>query len=291
VSSHRKAKSSRPTSIASSRNTPGRPSSIQATSALADAPGQHDNPQPDENDDPLPPEVDSDNEDDGYPPPNADDDDHTNPTQSLLPPPSFSPLFTLITDSQTAETHHPSVYYVFSDDAENERQGHDVATIAALTALRNNNLAAEDTQNASAEEDSETEERFVILDLEPSADDDNMGVRVKSISSLSPVWAVTSTTLRHAPTLEEDQQDGSLMLKIDGIEISDSSSRHATGAQAANRIKKQVERRAAEMLEDARKRGSGSVIDGMGELFRHLHQGLDVVDKIAGEADVQEAEE
>lgn len=35
---------------------------------------------------------------------------------SSLPPPPFQPLFTLVTDTTTRQTHHPRVHYIFADD-------------------------------------------------------------------------------------------------------------------------------------------------------------------------------
>jgi hypothetical protein len=289
VASHRKARVPRLAESRSSLNVPGQSLPNLPPSVVVDPPGKRDEPQPDDNEDPEHQEEENE-DDDGYPSLNTADTN--NPTESLLPPPFFNPLFTLITDPQTVETHHPSVYYVFSDDAENEREGHDVATIAALTALRDNSAVAAGEPDTAVEDDSETEERFVILDLEPSGDDEHMGVRVKNISSLSPSWAVTSATLRHAPTLdEEDQEDGSLMLRIEGFEFGQTSNQQTTGAKGAAEIKQQAERRAAKILEEARKRGGGSIIDGMGELFKQLNQGIDVVDKIAGETQMQEAKD
>jgi hypothetical protein len=222
-----------------------------------------------------------DTEADDYPPVDPQDE-----AASLLPPPNFRPLFTVITDPQTRETYHPSVYYVFSDDAENERGGNDVATVAALRAL---DQAAQKTQKQyekRSNEEDEVEERFVIIDLEPAADPSGTALKVKNISSLSPSWAVTSTTLRNAPTFEDETEEGSesLMLQIEGLELAEPAPSSFSEGRHGARIKKEdAERKAANLLQEARKRGGGDVVQGMEEIWKGLNEGLGVLERVLGE--------
>lgn len=218
-------------------------------------------------------EEEDDEEDDGYP--------SLDPAQTILPVASFSPLFAMIRDPNSTEAQHPSIYYVFSDDAENEREGNDVATIASLTALRHV-TPNEHGQIDEQDTDSEIEERFVILDLEPSLDDNGPAVRIKNMSSLCPQWAVTSASLRPAPTLDdENPQDGSLMLQLEGIEIKGDHVQPTIASKGKSKNEKQTNERAAELLEEARKNGSGNILDGMSDIYKSLHHGLAVLDQLS----------
>lgn len=245
------------------------PQQIQATTASIHSVGE----QADDQDDS--------GEDDDYPPL-----DPQNEEASLLPPPNFQPLFTVITDPQTRETYHPSIYYVFSDDAENEREGNDVATVAALRALDQTAQRAQQqySQEQQSEED-DLDERFIIIDLEPVADVGGTTLKIKNASSLSPSWAVSSTTLRPAPTFQEETENAeALMLQIEGIELAESAGCSATtGKHGAKKRKEETERKALELLEEARKRGNGGVIQGMEEIWRGLAEGVGVLEKVMAE--------
>jgi hypothetical protein len=247
------------------------PQQIQATTASIHSVGQH-------GDD----EDDSDGNDD-YPPL-----DPQNEETSLLPPPNFQSLFTVITDPQTRETYHPSIYYVFSDDAENEREGNDVATVAALRALDQTAQRAQQQygQDQRSEED-DLDERYIIVDLEPVPDAGGTTLKIKNASSLSPSWAVSSTTLRPAPTFQEETEEDadSLMLQIEGIELAESASNSSTTGKHGAKIKKEAaERKASDLLEQARKRANGDgVIQGMEEIWRGLAEGVGVLEKVMAE--------
>ncbi|KAH7321342.1 hypothetical protein B0I35DRAFT_477835 [Stachybotrys elegans] len=109
--------------------------------------------------------------------------------------PPFEPLFTLLTNVTRNSTVHPRVRYVFSDD--------DAASV----------LAAEEGSTA----------RAVIIDLAaatPAEEDEGSGGagagggarwRIAGASSLSGDFAVTDASLAA-------QQDGALMLRVDGVE-------------------------------------------------------------------------
>jgi hypothetical protein len=260
---------------------PAQPPPVQATTASIYSPSRHDDFQP---------HVDH-NDDLDYPAPHPDDDAGA----SLLPPPTFHPLFTLISDPVTNETIHPEVYYVFSDDADNEREGHDVATVAALRALDQTAKKVKRRQGqlapaASADDDGDVEERYVILDLEPNTDNAGLGLKVTNVASLSPSWAVTSATLRNAPTFEEEPEENgeSLMALLEGVELHEpepSSRRHSSSTR-----KDEAERKAEDILQEASKRGGG-ILQGMEEMWRALHHGIGVLGKVVGETEGNDAKD
>ena len=70
------------------------------------------------------------------------------------------------------------------------------------------------------------------------------------------------------------------MLQIEGLELADSSASNTSNTARGGRIKQDAERRAATLLQEAQKRGGGSVVDGMGDLWGQLNKGLGVLDKV-----------
>jgi hypothetical protein len=248
------------------------PPQVQATTASIYSASRHDDFQPH-------------NDHVDYPIPDPDEDADA----SLLPPPNFQPLFTLISDPVTNETVHPEVYYVFSDDADNEREGHDVATVAALRALdqtaqkvkqRHSHLSA--TAVPAADSDSDVDERYVILDLEPNHDGAGLGLKVKSVTSLSPSWAVASATLRTAPSFEDEPEADAeaLMVLLEGVELRESDGSSRTHGSSTRRD--EAERKADDLLLEARKRGGG-IPQGMDDMWRALQHGVAVLDKSVAE--------
>lgn len=171
------------------------------------------------------------------------------------PRPAFSPFFTLVHDSTTQSTHHPSrIHYLFSDDDASE-----VLTASLLKSLQQNNSStpspsasreeleqSEDriqsvTSSSSSatfkspskprntrkssgkkpEKEKEREERVVIVDVNEN-EDGTLGVA--GVSSLSESWQVLSANIDNAPTwdgadTESSQPDptSGLMLRIEGI--------------------------------------------------------------------------
>jgi hypothetical protein len=241
---------------------------VQATTASIFSASQHDH---------HPDDLEDDDGDEDYPPIDPEDE-----PGSLLPPTNFQPLFTVITDPQTRETYHPNVYYVFSDDAENEREGNDVATVAALRALdQTAQKQQQQYHHPQADEEEQIEERFIILDLEPIGS----SLSVKKVSSLSPSWAVTSTTLRSAPTFDHDTEENaaSLMLQLEGIELDEPASNTFDKRHGVRIKKEDAERKAALLLQEARKRGGGGVVQGMEEIWEGLNEGLGVLEKVIGD--------
>ncbi|KAK5992864.1 hypothetical protein PT974_06286 [Cladobotryum mycophilum] len=105
-----------------------------------------------------------------------------------LPP--FEPLFTLLTNNTTNSTVHPRVHYLFSDD--------DTSVLAA-------------PQN-------DPSHRALIVDLAaPTAPHGNWSI--SWASSLSPDFAVTGSHLSmQEHDGEGDNDAGSLMLRVEGVE-------------------------------------------------------------------------
>lgn len=146
------------------------------------------------------------------------DDDYSHDRQTESPskhaPPNFQPLFTLLSSTEDSIIHHPSVYYVFSDDAPDT----DPVTAAALQVLHPVSATASPSVNPQAENLQPKKKRYVLLDM------DATGTKVESAQSMSPDWAVTSTELGPAPTWDRDgegkregQEGRGLMLTIEGM--------------------------------------------------------------------------
>jgi hypothetical protein len=135
-------------------------------------------------------------------------------------------------------------------------------------------------------------ERFVFVDLEPTADVGNGGLRVKDATSLAPEWAVTSASLRPAPSFDEEttEEGDGMMLILEGIE-SDADALSAPAVKKQRDGRDEAERKAADLLEEARKRGAGGLVEGMDELRKRLEQGLSVLDRVVTNEEAEEAEE
>jgi hypothetical protein len=175
-----------------------------------------------------------------------------------------------------------------------------VATVAALRALdqtaqkvkqRHSHLSATavPAAAAAADSDSDVDERYVILDLEPNRDGAGPGLKVKSITSLSPTWAVTSATLRAAPSFEEKPEDAdaeALMVLLEGVELREAE--RPSHAHGSSTRRDEAERKAGDLLLEARKRGGGGVPQGMEEMLRALQQGVAALDKSVGEPEAKD---
>jgi hypothetical protein len=217
-----------------------------------------------------------DGEDDDYPP--QDD------AESLLPPQNFHPFFTLITDAITGEAYHPSTYYVFSDDEP------DVLTTASLHALDSYMPQSPNPQantNAPAGTEAQDQERYIIVDLSPT------GTQIQQAKSLSPEWAITGAQVRGAPTFETAEDDGArggggegLMLILEGMGMQGTSSASTLRNPEPGETDEAARgKKSRDLLEEARKRGGGSLVQGMEELRVGLCGGLGVLDKIVGGLD------
>lgn len=150
--------------------------------------------------------------------------------------PSFSPFYTLITDTTSSAIHHPlNVHYVFSDDDK------DIVANACLVALPgsssqtssgisarsvSSSLDQSNTNNRQHKKNSPSssrlpEHRTIIIDL------DATGTQVTSAQSLSNAWQVLSTNITPAPTWnerpggKEDDAAARYMLRVEGVNSKD----------------------------------------------------------------------
>ncbi|KXJ91279.1 hypothetical protein Micbo1qcDRAFT_64126 [Microdochium bolleyi] len=140
----------------------------------------------------------------------------THPVEPRTTLPRFDPIFTLITNTSNASTHHPHVRYIFSDDDP------DVFTQALA-----------ECEAGAVREGNDT--RAMILDLRP---DDQGSYSVTGATSLSPSWAVLNAEISQISPPSSDggnnsdgkadsdtgdvsvKQPGRLMLRVEGVESS-----------------------------------------------------------------------
>ncbi|GKT41633.1 uncharacterized protein ColSpa_01814 [Colletotrichum spaethianum] len=128
------------------------------------------------------------------------------PVAPKLDPAGF---FTLVSNSTTNTTHHPTVKYIFLDD--------DPDTLTtALAAHHSANQAS--TPSASTSKSGSGKNptpnpanRAVLLDVVPDADGQ---WKVSSAASLSADFAVTDASIAR----QEGEKEGGLVLKIEGVE-------------------------------------------------------------------------
>ena len=188
--------------------------------------------------------------------------------EGLLPPPSFNPLFTLISDAATGEVYHPSTYYVFVDDD----TAPDVMSTAALQALETYNPQPRPSQPQQiTATDPDVEERYLIVDLA------NDGAAVTAAQSLAPRWAVTNAKVSAAPMFggaDNGQEGGSMMLMVEGVSNGrETSPRGGNGSKAL---------RAHGMLNEARQKCDGSITAAMGDILASSNSDLAVLGKVVG---------
>ncbi|KAL9638489.1 MAG: hypothetical protein Q9164_001521 [Protoblastenia rupestris] len=162
------------------------------------------------------------------------------------PPTAFEPLFSLITNTLSPTTHHPTVHYIFSDDPPDT---------SPITATAIQVLDSSPTSPATVHSQPlspKCKERYVLLDIDAS------GTKILSAQSMSPDWAVVSTELGPAPTWEGEQvgEEGKgergLMLKIEGMEVESAGpenveEREDGGERALEDLVEEYERRLREL--------------------------------------------
>ncbi|KAK2749018.1 hypothetical protein CKAH01_06515 [Colletotrichum kahawae] len=131
-------------------------------------------------------------------------DDHqpsdTHPATPKLDPAGF---FTLVSNASTNTTHHPTVRYIFADDAP------DVPT-SALAAPHDANQASSSSSSAAAA--AAQNNRAILLDAVPGEDG---RWTVASAASLSADFAVTQASIERQ---EGEKGGGGMVLRIDGVE-------------------------------------------------------------------------
>lgn len=118
--------------------------------------------------------------------------------------PAFEPLFTLLTNTTTNTTIHPRVHYLFSDD---------------------------DPSILSAPATPDPSHRALVVDLahDAAGGTGTGGWSVAWASSLSPDFAVAESSI--SVVQQGDRDDGSVMLKIDGVEREPVNARPANSGE------------------------------------------------------------
>jgi hypothetical protein len=130
----------------------------------------------------------------------------------LIEQPAFQPFFTLISDSLTSEHYHPTVHYIFADDEE----GPEVISDGVLRSLHR--LEQVDKDKNATESEHKIREYVLVLDidLKPSSSDEAPGYEIIQAQSLSADWQVGNVEVTNAPTMSEEDNEGGLMLRIEG---------------------------------------------------------------------------
>ncbi|KAF2815017.1 uncharacterized protein BDZ99DRAFT_566927 [Mytilinidion resinicola] len=222
--------------------------------------------------------------------PETDDPPYIEPTSTtLLPPPSFSPFFTLIEDAATGEHYHPSLHYLFADDdpilltaASMRALGVDEAALLVDEAA----LLADDPhqhqhQRHEPVEDADDEmresplppplpgvtERYLVVDV--GAD----GQAVADAQSLSAEWQVTQTAVRAAPSWDEEAGGEGLMLVVGGVEVKQAGKRAGGPGEAR--------------LAEARGATGGDVVAGLERIVGLFDGELGVLRRVVGETGVE----
>ena len=134
-----------------------------------------------------------------------------------LPSHPFQPFFTLIEDSLTNEHHHPTVHYVFADDDA------DLITDAACRSLVRDDATqtyapkAEESDSGLSNPSDSVREHYLLMDVVPTTQIGGAAAyEVTSTQSLSSEWQVLDTSVGAAPTINVEDGEAGLMLKIEG---------------------------------------------------------------------------
>jgi hypothetical protein len=152
--------------------------------------------------------------------------------------------------------------------------------------LEQNEAATNPQAGGTETEQGDLEERFVFVDLAPGDDAEaGLVLKVNAASSLSPSWAVTAASLRTAPTFDDNTDDNAeaMMLVVEGLELGVPGQGHVASKTSSKSKKEEAERKAADLLGEARKRGG--VIEGMAELSKGFGEGLDMLERVLGESE------
>lgn len=96
------------------------------------------------------------------------------------------------------------------------------------------------------------------------------GHTILNAQSLSADWQITNTSVRPAPSFDEDAEGVGLMLKIDGVELPKKSKGKSKGEPGEITLK------------EAREKGDGDVFKTLDGLVKGVENGLEVAAKIKG---------
>lgn len=225
-------------------------------------------------------------------PPEGDEDEipypELNSEQTLLPPPNFSPFFTLIEDTTSGEHYHPYVHYVFADDDPV------IVTAASMRSLGldetkylpQHTPEDEERQHIQDGQDDDDEappaesplpppipgvrEHYLIVDV--GAD----GRTVVDAQSLSSTWQITDTGVRTAPSFDESSPDQGYMLRIEGLEVAGKSKGKGKGQGVQDK------------LSDATEKNQGDIFGALDGLVQGIEGGLGIAAKISTRRSIPE---
>ncbi|KAL0935003.1 anaphase-promoting complex subunit 11 [Colletotrichum truncatum] len=125
------------------------------------------------------------------------------PVAPKLDPAGF---FTLVSNSTTNTTHHPTVKYIFLDDDP------DILTSALATQHAANQVPAPSASTSkTGRSQPNPADRTILLDMVPGPDGQ---WAISSAASLSADFAVTEASISR----QEGEKEGGMVLKIDGVE-------------------------------------------------------------------------
>ena len=229
--------------------------------------------------------------------------------RSLLPPPNFTPFFTLIEDADTGEHYHPSVHYVFADDdpvlltaASMRALGVDDAALIAQPPEPeplNGDVNADPSLGPGARENEADDEvresplppplpgvkeRFLLLDVGSD------GASIVAAQSLSAEWQVTGTQVRAAPTWDEEAVaegggiSGGVMVRVEGVEIPQPQQ------QGQGQGKQKTPAGGEQLLQEARTAAGGDLFAGMEAVVGKFEKDAEVLRRVVGEREEGGAE-
>ena len=184
------------------------------------------------------------------------------PEDLILPPSNFAPFYTIVEDASTGEHHHPTVHYIFSDDDPDILASTSLAAVenpSSRTILSSQSSASPQKASPSgsaAPQRTAPGEQYIIVDL------DSDGQTVTGVQSLSADWQVTSSTIKPAPTWDEEAGSDALMLRIEGTGLARNTVSPGT------------------LLEQTTKDTKGDVLAAMTSLTEKFHQGMELIDKV-----------
>ncbi|KAF9876748.1 hypothetical protein CkaCkLH20_05594 [Colletotrichum karsti] len=181
-------------------------------------------------------------------------------------------FFTLVSNSTTNTTHHPTVKYIFADDDP------DVLT-SALAAQHTANQQSSSSASASKTGKNPApppNNRTILLDVVPDADGQ---WKVSSAASLSADFAVTEASISRQEG--ETVGEGGLVLKIEGVD-----GEGAGGAGGGEKDK-------AESLPSSNSAVARSGGEEYGPILEEFERKMSVMKKVvkAGEARAEKARE
>jgi len=107
-------------------------------------------------------------------------------------------------------------------------------------------------------------ERYVIIDVGGD------GHTIVNAQSLSADWQIVNTSVRPAPSFDEDAEGAGLMLRIEGVEIPKKNKGKNKGEPGEIKLK------------EAREKGDGDVFKALDGLVKGVEGGLNVAAKVKG---------